>query len=198
VAKKKGSEKLILDEFNKGAAQILTGTQMLAKEYDFKNVGLVAVLNADTDYYLPDFRSSEKTFSRLTDLIHLAAPGAKVIIQTYQIDQRAIQLAVAGDYETFYEEELLQRKSLGFPPYSNLTKLVALDKDEAKAHQLAKSILSYVTAKQVLGPVEAPMAKLKGKFRVMVILKEGVVDLKKIPAKLLKNIEIDVDAQHLL
>jgi primosomal protein N' (replication factor Y) len=198
VAKKKGSEKLILDEFNGGAAHILTGTQMLAKEYDFKNVGLVAVLNADTDYYLPDFRSSEKTFARLTDLIHLAGASAQVVIQTYQIDQRAIQLAVAGDYETFYQEELLQRKSLGFPPYSNLTKLVAVHKEEAKAHQLAKAILSYVTAKQILGPVEAPMAKLRGKFRVMVILKEGVIDLKKIPSKLLKDIEIDVDPQNLL
>lgn len=195
---KKSMEKKILDQFNQGEAQILLGTQMLLKEYDFKNVGLVAVLNADTDFYLPDFRSNEKTFAKLTDLIHLAGSNAQVVIQTYQIDQRAIQLAAIGDYETFYQEELLQRKALDFPPYTSLIKIVAKHKEEAMAHQLAKSVLAYVTAKQILGPVEAPMVKLKGKFRVMIILKNGTVDLKKIPAKLLKDIEIDVDPQNLL
>jgi len=195
---KKSAEKKILDQFNQGEAQILLGTQMMLKEYDFKNVGLVAVLNADTDFYLPDFRSNEKTFARLTDLIHLTGSGAQVVIQTYQIDQPAIQWAVKGDYETFYQEELAQRKALDFPPFTSLIKIVAKHKEEATAHQLAKSILSYVSAKQILGPVEAPMAKLKGKFRVMVILKNGTVDLKKIPPKLLKDIEIDVDPQNLL
>jgi primosomal protein N' (replication factor Y) len=198
VVTKKSLEKKILDQFNQGEAQILLGTQMLLKEYDFKNVGLVAVLNADTDLYLPDFRSNEKTFARLTDLIDLAGSSAQVVIQTYQIDQRAIQLAVKGDYETFYEEELVQRKALDFPPYTSLIKIVAKHKEESKAHQLAQSILEFVSAKQILGPVEAPMAKLKGKFRVMIILKNGKVNLQKIPSKLLKEIEIDVDPQNLL
>jgi primosomal protein N' (replication factor Y) len=195
---KKSAEKKILDQFNQGEAQILLGTQMMLKEYDFKNVGLVAVLNADTDFYLPDFRSNEKTFSRLTDLIHLAGSNAQVVVQTYQIDQPAIQLAVKGDYETFYQEELLQRKALDFPPFTSLIKIVIKHREEAAAHQLAKSILGFVSAKQILGPVEAPMAKLKGKFRVMIILKNGTVDLKKISAKSLKEIEIDVDPQNLL
>jgi len=195
---KKSAEKKILDQFNQGEAQILLGTQMMLKEYDFNNVGLVAVLNADTDFYLPDFRSNEKTYARLTDLIDLAGSSAQVVIQTYQIDQRAIQLAVKGDYETFYQEELVQRKALDFPPFTSLIKIVAKHKEEALAHQLAKSVLEFVSAKQILGPVEAPMAKLKGKFRVMIILKNGTVDLKKIPVKLLKEIEIDVDPQNLL
>ncbi|MGC4431483.1 helicase-related protein, partial [Streptococcus suis] len=103
-----------------GEADILLGTQMIAKGLDFPNVTSVGVLNADTSLNLPDFRSSERTFQLLTQVAGRAGRGDKsgeVVIQTYNPDHYAIQLAKQQDYETFYRYEMNVRKQMSYPPY---------------------------------------------------------------------------------
>lgn len=110
----------MLERFGRGEADILLGTQMIAKGLDFPNVTLVGVLNADTALNLPDFRSSERTFQLLTQVAGRAGRADKegeVLIQTYNPNHYAIAFAKEQDYEGFYRYEMGIRKNLGYPPY---------------------------------------------------------------------------------
>ncbi len=116
----KRSHKTILDSFGRQEADILLGTQMIAKGLDFPNVTLVGVLNADTSLNLPDFRASEKTFQLLTQVAGRAGRAHKpgeVLIQTYNPDHYAIQLAKQQDFEAFYRYEMAIRRQMAYPPY---------------------------------------------------------------------------------
>ena len=120
TTRKKGSHQALLDQFGRGEADILLGTQMIAKGLDFPNVTLVGVLNADTALNLPDFRSSERTFQLLTQVAGRAGRAEKagqVLIQSYNPQHYAIRFAKDQDYEGFYAYEMGIRRQLGYPPY---------------------------------------------------------------------------------
>jgi primosomal protein N' (replication factor Y) (superfamily II helicase) len=124
--KKRGSLNKILDQFGQGKIQVLTGTQLVAKGLDFRNVGLVGIISADVTLHIPDFRSPERAFQLITQAAGRAGRGeeaGKVVIQTYTPDNYAILAAGAQDYRQFYETEIKLREFLEYPPFSDLIQI---------------------------------------------------------------------------
>lgn len=135
TTRRKGAHEKILRTFGEGQADILLGTQMIAKGLDFPNVTLVGVLNADTALNLPDFRSSERTFQLLTQVSGRAGRAEKpgeVIIQSFNPEHYAIQLAKAQDYEDFYTKEMYIRHRGNYPPYYFTVQITASHPEEMK------------------------------------------------------------------
>lgn len=129
----------VISDFQNGRTDILVGTQILAKGLDFRNVGLVGIINADVSLNIPDYRSSERTYQLITQVAGRAGRTggeSSVLIQTYEPDSDVIREAAAGDYEGFYESELLHRSVMNYPPYSDIISvgLVADDEDTAMAY----------------------------------------------------------------
>lgn len=115
--------KKTIKNFQKGETDILVGTQILAKGLDFRNVGLVGIINADVSLNIPDYRSSERTFQLITQVAGRAGRSSgksKVIIQTYEPDSDVIIDAANGDYDSFYDSELMHRSIMNYPPYSDI------------------------------------------------------------------------------
>ncbi len=166
-----------------GSAEIILGTQMVAKGFDLHRVTLVGVISADMSLFLPDFRAGERTFSLLTQAAGRAgrsALGGKVIIQTFMPDYYAINLAIKHDYEAFARKELAIRKAMRFPPFFHLASIVATSKDrEAVIEQSERlgNILKTLTYKpafqsiDVIGPTEAVIGKIRGKYRWRLLLR---------------------------
>ena len=147
TTRKKGAHEKILQEFGQGQADILLGTQMIAKGLDFPNVTLVGVLNADTSLNLPDFRSAERTFQLLTQVAGRAGRAEKegqVIIQTYNPKNYAIQLAKEQDYEAFYTYEMKVRHQLAYPPYYYTVGLTLSHKNEEVLVQKSFEVLNLL------------------------------------------------------
>jgi primosomal protein N' (replication factor Y) len=122
-----------LSSFRKGKTDILVGTQILAKGLDFRNVGLVGIIMADVTLNIPDYRSTERTFQLITQVAGRAGRDSgksRVIIQTYEPDDDTIRAAAKGDYEGFFDGELLHRKIMNYPPYSDIISVVFVDKTE--------------------------------------------------------------------
>lgn len=139
----KGSHQKLFREFGKGKADVLIGTQMIAKGLHFPEVSLVGVINCDMSLHIPDFRASEITFQLLTQVAGRAGRGAlkgEVIFQTLMPDNRTLQLAKEQDYLTFYKEEIEVRKAFNYPPFSSLVKISARGEDEREAHQTLERI----------------------------------------------------------
>lgn len=123
TATSEGAIKKTIKKFQKGETDILVGTQILAKGLDFKNVGLVGIINADISLNIPDYRSSERTYQLITQVSGRAGRSSgksKVIIQTYEPDSDVIIDASKGDYESFYEGELMHRNIMNYPPFSDI------------------------------------------------------------------------------
>lgn len=132
----------VIDDFQKGRTDILVGTQILAKGLDFRNVGLVGIINADVSLNIPDYRSSERTYQLITQVAGRAGRAggtSRVIIQTYDPESDVIREAAAGDYESFYESELLHRNIMNYPPYSDIIAVgfISESPDEAMEHAKA-------------------------------------------------------------
>lgn len=175
---KKGSHDRILSKFKSGDVKMLIGTQMIAKGLDFPLVTLVAVVSADITLNIPDFRSGERTFNLLTQVGGRAGrgeDGGEVIIQTYTPDNYAIIAAAKHDYDKFYDEEIISRKELLFPPFTNLIKVVVRAKNEEltqkTASELAEALRQEDKDAMVAGPAPAPMARVRGYFRYNILLK---------------------------
>jgi len=134
TTRRKGSHVAILDAFANGDADILLGTQMVAKGLNFPNVTLVGVLHADTGLHFPDFRASERTFQLLTQVAGRAGraelPG-EVVIQTYCPNDAAVRFAAEHDYLSFYEHEIKHRRELSYPPFGKIARVVVEGPDEA-------------------------------------------------------------------
>ena len=129
----------VISDFQQGRTDILVGTQLLAKGLDFRNVGLVGVINADVSLNIPDYRSSERTYQLITQVAGRAGRRggeSRVLIQTYDPDSDVIREAAAGDYEQFYESEIAHRSIMNYPPYSDIISvgLIADDEDTAMAY----------------------------------------------------------------
>ncbi|HEU5278906.1 MAG TPA: primosomal protein N' [Gaiellaceae bacterium] len=159
-----------LTRFAEADRVVLVGTQMVAKGHHFPGVSLAAVVDADTGLGLPDFRAEERTFQLLTQLAGRSgrdAPG-RVLVQSFQPDARAIELARRHDVERFMASELERRRELGYPPYSHLVRIVVSGPDPAAPVQ-ALTELKTRLAGDVLGP--APLLRLRGKFRAQLVAK---------------------------
>ena len=176
VAEARGHEP-ILGEFANGRADILVGTQMIAKGLDLPGVTVVGVVNADIGLYAPDFRASERVFQLLCQVAGRAgrghAPG-RVIVQTYEPENQAIQAAAAQDYRQFYLEETQFRRQLRYPPYSRMARLtcarVSRRDAQSAAEQLARALRAEIRARgimntRVIGPAPAAWERVRGRYR---------------------------------
>jgi primosomal protein N' (replication factor Y) len=161
----------------RGQVDLLVGTQMLAKGHTFPNLTLVGVLNADQGLKVPDFRAGERTFQLLTQVSGRAGraerPG-RVLIQTYSPEHPAIRCAVAQDFEAFAASELPFRKGMAYPPFTALALLRGEGEDlEAALAPLEalKAQASRQPGLRILGPLEAPVAKVKDRWHGHLLLK---------------------------
>ena len=175
TTKQKGSFEKILSAFAEGEADVLLGTQMIVKGHDFPNVTLVGVLAADLSLNDSDYRAGEKTFQLLTQAEGRAGRGTlpgEAIIQTYRPEHYSIQQAAKQDYEAFYEEEILYRELLEYPPAGHMLTILVVSKDEKRckglAVRLAKEAGAYV---HVIGPTPAAVSKVKDYYHYMIYLK---------------------------
>ncbi|MGT2912061.1 primosomal protein N' [Streptococcus cameli] len=179
TTRKKGAHEKLLQSFGDGEADILLGTQMIAKGLDFPNVTLVGVLNADTALNLPDFRSSERTFQLLTQVAGRAGRAHKegeVLIQTYNPDHYAIQFSKEQDYEGFYNYEMQLRRNLAYPPYTFTVGLSFSHFSEEivvkKAYETVGFLRQHLSDKiQILGPTPKSIARTHNLYHYQIILK---------------------------
>lgn len=175
---RKNSHANILESFKNGEANVLIGTQMIAKGHDFPKVTLVGVVAADLSLNTSDYKGGENTFQLLTQVSGRAGRGrlkGKVIIQTYSPENYIIQLAAKGNYEEFYEKESAVRRLLNYPPYSNIVSILILGKNERDVIEHINK-LSYIFASknkdfEILGPSPAIISKIKDEYRWSIIIK---------------------------
>jgi len=172
-------EKTLLD-FEKGALDLLVGTQMLAKGHDFPNVTFVGVISVDAGLALPDFRAAERTFQLITQVAGRAGRGdrpGRVLIQTYHPHHYALRHAVAQDYRGFYHEEIRHRRNHQYPPFVALALVLTRHANAERAYEIAqqarKALVESDTDRscRILGPAPAPLARLRNEFRFHVLVK---------------------------
>ncbi|MDP4105098.1 MAG: primosomal protein N' [Bacillota bacterium] len=176
---RKGSHERLLTDFQEGKADILLGTQMIAKGLDFPNITLVGVLSADTMLHLPDFRSSEKTFQLLTQVSGRAGrhelPG-EVVIQTYTPEHYSIEYSGKQDYDLFYNQEMMLRKIHKYPPFYYLSLITVSHEQLMTAVSVTEKIVQYVRSRLsnetvVLGPVASPIPRINNRYRYQCLIK---------------------------
>jgi primosomal protein N' (replication factor Y) len=207
---KRGAYERIMRELERGTIDILVGTQMIAKGHDFPNVTLVGIVSADTSLNIPDFRASERTFQIITQVSGRGGRGdfpGRVIIQTLNPEQYAITYAKDHNYLGFYNEEMETRRELSYPPFSRMVKFrISSTKEERvkKSATLLGEIARRTVEKYnitVMGPAEAPIAKIKGRYRWQMLLRgKDVKKLHALSGKILQqlgkseaDIRLDVD-----
>ncbi len=175
----------MLEDFRGGNADILLGTQMVAKGHDFPRVTLVGVVLADTSLFVSDFRASEKTFSLLTQVIGRAGrskDSGVAVIQTYAPKNEIIRLACLQDYEKFYEGEIEIRRELKYPPFCDIVTLTVTGEDESLVMKESAKLHSLLLEKLreegicekpfiVFGPFEAGVYKVNEKYRMRIVVK---------------------------
>ncbi len=181
TTKTKDSYATILSDFFKGEADILVGTQMIVKGHDFPRVTLVGVLAADLSLAFQDFRSGERTFQLLAQAAGRAGRGTlpgEVVIQTYQPDHYSVQFAKEHDYEGFYEQEMLYRELMQYPPAGRMMAIQLFGANELKLKALADDFADYLKVLtrernniQVLGASKAAIAKVKDTYRYVIYVK---------------------------
>ena len=200
----------IISCFVKKEANVLLGTQMVAKGHDIPDVTLVGILAADSALNLPDFRASERGFALLTQAAGRAGRGDKpgrVVLQTYDPENEVINFAKKQDYETFAQRELIQRRALHYPPYGEIIKLTVIDKNEKKAWELGDEVTMFLRNRceteqwertEIMGPFPSGVAKVRDLYRINIVVKS--MDMEKVKACLadsrfrtVKNIYFDVD-----
>ncbi len=177
TTRKRGSMENILREFKNGKIDILIGTQMIAKGHDFPNVTLVGVLSADLSLKIPDFDSAEKTFQLLTQVAGRSGRGEKsgrVIIQTYYPNHYAIKYARKHDYTSFFNEEIIYREKLFYPPFSNLIIVTSFHRQKNISFKILEKVSKIIEKElkkenlnmniRLTGPVEAGIEKINNLF----------------------------------
>lgn len=178
----KNSYEEILRNFRDNNINVMVGTQMIAKGHDFPNVTLVGVLAADSILNAGDFKAAERTFQLLTQVAGRAGRGTipgRVIIQTYNTDNYSIVCACEQDYISFYNNEILVREKLLYPPFTHLASLIlsgindkqVLNRALFVKNELCKHFKDDGSKKQILGPLRAPLSKIKNKYRWRIVIK---------------------------
>lgn len=214
----------ILKKMHRNEIDILVGTQMITKGHDFPNITLVGIILADASLNFPDFRAGERTFQILAQVAGRAGRGdsaGKVILQTFNPDHFCIKAAKAQDFETFYQTEIVFRKTLKYPPFSRIVQLRISGKSNEKTKETAQSLgdacrrIQKKTAEfhrtiDILGPVESPLSRIAGKYRRQILIKamnttivHGFMrELKRQYHKLFENrsvhIAVDIDPMSLM
>lgn len=168
----------ILRDFREGSYDILVGTQMIAKGHDIPNVTLVGVISADIGLGMPDFRAAERTFQLLTQVAGRAGRGAvpgTVLVQTVNPDHYAVRMAAAHDYQAFYQKELAFRRALHYPPFSAMANVLVRSEQKEAAMRMSSELSIRLTPPpeklRILGPAEAPVARLKNEYRYQFLIK---------------------------
>ena len=187
TTRKKNSYEYIYSTFKNKQADILIGTQMVAKGLDFENVTLVGVIAADLSLNLPDFRSFERTFQLLTQVSGRAGRGkkeGKVVIQTYSADNLTIQYAASNDYDSFYKNEIMVRKAMDYPPFTRILVITMSSEDENLLIKNIQNIgvdLKYKVENNdritLLGPCPCGISKIKNFYRWQIIIKGNIEEI---------------------
>lgn len=186
----------ILELFGKGKADILIGTQMIAKGHDFPNVTLVGILAADLSLNLGTYQAAETCFQLITQAAGRAGRGelaGRVFIQTYQPENHAIRMAAAQDYEGFYQEEILLRQAMEYPPFSHIFSVLITGEMEQEVILAAQRLGAYMNhyaeraGCTVVGPAPAPLPKFRGEFRWQIFAKG--TDAERLKAFVLYTVE---------
>ena len=185
---------------------------MVTKGFDFPRVSLVCVVDADTSLYLPDFRSSERTFQLITQVAGRCGRAeikGKVLVQTKHPENYALMFAQKYDYKKFYEQEIEFRKELSYPPFCNIAKITVRNKDNNKSFEFTEKVYKFMEEQinklnypiSILGPSQAYISKLNGTYRWQIILKGSRKQIKdvlekvnselKLPFETFINMELD-------
>lgn len=199
VAKSHAAHTAIMGRFARGDADILMGTQMIARGLDLPKVTVVGIISADTGLHMPDFRAAERTFQLLAQVAGRAGRGllgGRVVLQTYHPDHYAVQYAAAHDYLGFARRELAFRRDTGYPPAIRLARLVYRHSKQYKAQQAAENLAAALHAQlaaaglpatDLIGPAPAFFARIRRQYRWQILLRS--VD----PATFLREIDIPPD-----
>ena len=175
----------LLTAFRKGEAQVLIGTQMIAKGHDFPNVTLVGVIAADMTLNLPDYRSEERTFQLLTQVEGRAGRGVfpgRVIVQSYEPDHYAVRMAATQDYRAFYDEEIRRRRRRLYPPYTLMMRILLTGAEQsdvrASAEVLEMQVSDWFAQSKIrrnqmiqVHAMEAPLGRIRDEYRYQVFIK---------------------------
>jgi primosomal protein N' (replication factor Y) len=211
TTQEKGSHEAILGRFRRHEADILLGTQMIAKGHDFPGVTLVGIVGADTGLALPDFRAAERVFQLLVQVSGRAGRAEKegvIYLQTFHPENASIQAAARHDLNGFWEKELELRQALDYPPYTRLGLLVYRSEDEKKSRTAAEKAVEILSREaggsgvEVRGPAPAGIFKVRGHYRYQVLLKASnaakvrqllaKLDAKEpVPSKVFRVVDID-------
>jgi primosomal protein N' (replication factor Y) len=178
---RKNSHLEVFQSFAKGEADILVGTQMIVKGHDFPNVTLVGILAADLSMFSGDYLSGERTFQLLTQAAGRAGRGEKpglAMIQTYQPEHYAVGCAAAQDYESFYQQEIIYRRLMHYPPEGFMMAVVVEHEDEMTAKAGAGLLAEAMKGAdvQVLPPSDGFRAKEKDYYRKVIYIKSKEVN----------------------
>ncbi|MEA3459880.1 MAG: primosomal protein N', partial [Chloroflexota bacterium] len=199
------SHEELLADFINHEADVLVGTQMIAKGLDLPLVTLVGVVSADTALHLPDFRAAERTFQLLTQVAGRAGRsilGGKVIVQTYTPEHYSIDMASQHDYQSFYERELEFRRQQGYPPFKRLAKLVYFHSNRERCREEAERMHRILINKiarlglpgvDLIGPVPCFFSRVRGRYRWQIVIRapEPQVLLRDVALPLGWQVDID-------
>ncbi len=208
TTRKKGAHQAILANFAAHKAEVLIGTQMVAKGLDLPLVTFVGVISADTGLNLPDYRAAERTFQILTQVAGRAGRGllgGHAILQTYQPEHYSIQAAAKHDYEGFYKAEIQQRKRLGYPPFRRLARFTIREFSTASVEKEARRLASIIQERisatgipaEIIGPAPCFIPKLRGAYCWHLILR-AANPLELIPETIPDRWSVDIDPVSLL
>jgi len=207
IARKRGEAGKILKAFEEGSAKVLLGTQLVTKGFDFPEVTLVGIVNADIILNLPDFRSSERTFQILTQVAGRTGRGkkpGKVLMQTYHPEQYSILYSQLQNYPKFYTQEMKLRKELQFPPFFKLILLRLKGENEEIVWNEAKKVFEIVGKMRnikMFGPNRSFYYKIRKTYRVFILLKTAKNfqhrKLRFLHSLKLKNCTLDIDVDPL-
>lgn len=184
---KKGEQERLFNLFGKGEADVMIGTQMIAKGLDFPGITLVGVILADQMLNFADFRARERTFQLLTQVAGRAGRGnfpGEVVVQAYHTEDWTIEAATEHNYQKFYNQEIKFREMLKYPPFSHIARILVSSKKEKNCEIACREIADIVFPRQksfginILGPAPAPLAKINNVYRWQILLKGP--DIKKI------------------
>ncbi len=183
ITKARYAHQAILEKFRNHQADILIGTQMVAKGLDLPLVTLVGVINADLSLNLPDFRAGERTYQLLSQVAGRAgrgAAGGQVVIQTYSPEHYAIKAAAQHNYRMFYDQEIIYRRQLREPPFTQLTSLIFSHTSERYCEEETRRMAAQIIQKrdvrgiaglELIGPAPAYISRLRGRYRWQIILR---------------------------
>ena len=172
----------ILEQFSRHEADILVGTQMIAKGHDFPSVTLVGILDADMSLFFSDYRSGERTFQLITQVAGRsgrAGDKGVVVLQTYNPDNPVLRFATKYDYEGFFEREISLRKTTSYPPYATIVRVMVESDDEEKGVEALRKVYEGLSALReresdaflFFNKMKSPIKRLKNKFRFQVLMR---------------------------